>query len=68
MRECAVDSAKMWGSLASRTKNERESESLKIQKDCRRKVMVGSKEGVTCTKSKEQFQMSDPYGWGLDFR
>ena len=29
--------------------------------------MVGSKEGVTCTKSKEQFQMSDAYEQGIDF-
>ena len=29
--------------------------------------MVGSKEGVTCTKSKEQFQMSDAYERGIDF-
>ena len=42
-------------------------ESLKIQKACRRKVVVGSKEGVTCLKSKAQFQMSEPYGWGIDF-
>lgn len=29
--------------------------------------MAGSKEGVTCLKTKEQFQMNDSYDGGIDF-
>ena len=42
-------------------------ESLRVRKCRRRKVVGGSKEGVTCLKTKEQFKMSDSYDGGIDF-
>ena len=41
--------------------------SLRVQESGRRKVVTSSTEGVTCLKTKEQFQMSDSYEQRIGF-